>query len=82
VICGDGSLGCAKYAPYDRISVAAAAPSIPESLLMQLKPGGKMVLPIGREYQQLFLVTKTDGYTVEEKMGVIFVPLIGEQGFH
>ena len=77
----DGSLGLAKHAPYDRISVAATAPRIPEPLKQQLVVGGKMVLPVGRDYQDLYLVTRKNGFCVEEKMGVIFVPLIGEEGF-
>jgi protein-L-isoaspartate(D-aspartate) O-methyltransferase len=82
IIEADGSLGLAEHAPYDRISVAAAAPQIPESLKQQLYVGGKMVLPVGRDRQVLLLVTRKDnGFEVEEKMGVIFVPLIGVEGF-
>jgi protein-L-isoaspartate(D-aspartate) O-methyltransferase len=81
VIEADGSLGLAEHAPYDRISVAATAPKVPESLKQQLKVGGKMVLPVGRDYQDLYLVTRKNGFYVEEKMGVVFVPLIGEEGF-
>jgi protein-L-isoaspartate(D-aspartate) O-methyltransferase len=78
----DGSLGLPEHAPYDRISVAAAAPQIPESLKQQLIVGGKMVLPVGRYRQELLLVTrKDDGFEVEAKMGVVFVPLIGVEGF-
>jgi protein-L-isoaspartate(D-aspartate) O-methyltransferase len=77
----DGSLGLPKHAPYDRISVAASAPQVPEPLKQQLKVGGKMVLPVGRDYQELYLVTRKNGFCVEEKMGVIFVPLIGKEGF-
>ena len=81
VIVGDGSVGLVEHAPYDRISVAATAPEVPEPLKQQLKPGGKMVLPVGRGYQELILVTRKNGFAVEEKMGVAFVPLIGEKGF-
>ncbi len=78
----DGSLGLVEHAPYDRISVAAAAPQIPESLKQQLIEGGKMILPVGRDRQELLLVTRKDsGFIVEEKMGVVFVPLIGKEGF-
>lgn len=77
----DGSLGLPEHAPYDRISVAAAAPQIPEPLKQQLKVGGKMVLPVGSDYQELYLVTRNNGFCVEKKMGVIFVPLIGQEGF-
>jgi protein-L-isoaspartate(D-aspartate) O-methyltransferase len=81
MIVGDGSIGLAPHAPYDRISVAATAPEVPEPLKQQLKPGGKMVLPVGRGYQELVLVTRKNGFAIEEKMGVAFVPLIGEKGF-
>ncbi len=81
VVEADGSIGLAKYAPYDRISVAASAPAVPEPLKQQLKIGGKMVLPVGQDYQELVLVTRINGFVTEKKMGVIFVPLIGEQGF-
>ena len=81
VIEGDGSLGLPEHAPYDRISVAAAAPRVPQALQEQLKPGGRMVLPVGSDYQRLLVVTRKNGFFVEEKMGVIFVPLIGEQGY-
>ena len=77
----DGSVGLPEHAPYDRISVAATAPKVPEPLKQQLKVGGKMILPVGRDYQELYLVTRKNGFSVEEKMGVIFVPLIGEEGF-
>jgi len=81
VIHSDGSLGLPEHAPYDRISVAATAPSIPEPLKQQLKSGGKMVLPVGEDRQELYLVTRKNGFSVERKMGVIFVPLIGQEGF-
>jgi protein-L-isoaspartate(D-aspartate) O-methyltransferase len=81
VVQGDGSIGLSDHAPYDRISVAATAPSIPEPLKAQLKKGGKLVIPVGSGYQELFLVTRKNGYTIEEKMAVVFVPLLGEHGF-
>ena len=81
VIHSDGSLGLPEHAPYDRISVAATAPSIPEPLKQQLKVGGRMVIPVGQDYQELYLVTRENGFSVKRKMGVIFVPLIGKEGF-
>jgi protein-L-isoaspartate(D-aspartate) O-methyltransferase len=83
VIQADGSLGLPEHAPYDRISVAATAPSVPEPLKEQLRVGGKMVLPVGRDYQELYLVKKESGdrFSVSRKMGVVFVPLIGAEGF-
>jgi protein-L-isoaspartate(D-aspartate) O-methyltransferase len=81
VVEGDGSNGLLEHAPYDRISVAATAPAVPEPLKEQLKVGGKLVIPVGVGYQELLLVTRKNGFTVDEKMGVVFVPLIGEHGF-
>lgn len=81
VIDGDGSLGLSGYAPYDRISVACAAPEILDTLTGQLKTGGKLIIPVGRNYQQLYLVTKTNGLKKEIKGGVVFVPLVGKKGF-
>jgi protein-L-isoaspartate O-methyltransferase len=40
-----------------------------------------MVIPVGEDYQELYLVTRKNGFFAERKMGVIFVPLIGEEGF-
>ncbi len=81
VIVEDGSLGLPDYAPYDRISVAAASPDILDTLTEQLKVGGKLVIPVGRHFQELYLVTKTDGLKKEAKGGVVFVPLVGQKGF-
>mgnify|MGYP001241851267 CR=1 FL=1 len=81
VVEGDGSLGLPEHAPFDRISVAASAPRIPEPLTEQLRVGGKLILPVGGGSQELILVTRKNGLLVEEKMGVVFVPLIGKEGF-
>jgi protein-L-isoaspartate(D-aspartate) O-methyltransferase len=82
-IVADGSKGCAKYAPYDRISVACGAPDVPPPLFEQLNEGGRMLIPVGgRIYQELYLVTKVEGkMRKEDKGSVLFVPLIGEYGF-
>ncbi|NJD53546.1 MAG: protein-L-isoaspartate O-methyltransferase [Candidatus Methanoperedens sp.] len=81
VIVGDGSLGLPGFAPYDRISVAAASPEILDTLTDQLKTGGKLIIPVGKNYQELYLVTKTDGLKKEVKGDVVFVPLVGKRGF-
>lgn len=81
MILGDGTLGYSEQAPYDRISVAASAPDIPEPLKEQLRPGGRMVIPVGSYSQDLLVVTKNHEIRIERAMGVIFVPLIGEYGF-
>jgi protein-L-isoaspartate(D-aspartate) O-methyltransferase len=82
VVIGDGSEGLPEHSPYDRISVAAAAPAIPQPLTDQLKDGGKMVIPVGQYYQDLYLVEKVDGkVNTYNKGGVAFVPLVGKYGF-
>ncbi len=83
VICGDGSLGYAEEAPYDRVLVTAAAPCVPEPLTDQLKTGGVLVIPVGgvRFYQTLVRVRKRDDKLVQEDLGgVAFVPLTGKYG--
>ncbi|HET8687892.1 MAG TPA: protein-L-isoaspartate O-methyltransferase [Methanosarcina sp.] len=83
VVLEDGSMGYPQCAPYDRIAVTCAAPYIPEPLLEQLKPGGIMVIPVGRNYQELFQVKKDSKGNIHKKRkgGVAFVPLIGKHGF-
>jgi protein-L-isoaspartate(D-aspartate) O-methyltransferase len=81
VLVEDGSIGLRGFAPYDRISVACAAPYISETLTEQLKPGGKLVIPVGKHIQELYLVTKINGLKKEAKGGVVFVPLVGKKGF-
>ena len=62
----DGSLGWSDRAPYDRIMVTAAAATMPEALINQLKPEGKMVIPVGKGFtQELLLVNKDEHGTVE-----------------
>jgi len=76
---GDGYTGWADHAPYDGIIVTAAAPHIPEPLVEQLKPGGRLVIPIGLPFsgQELLLVEKgPDGNTHSRQvLPVAFVPL-------
>ncbi len=85
VIQGDGSLGYPAEAPFDRILVTAAAPDIPEPLREQLRPGGRMVIPIGPPYsiQKLFLVERISEakYRNTPKGDVVFVPLIGRYAY-
>jgi protein-L-isoaspartate(D-aspartate) O-methyltransferase len=83
VICADGSLGYPELAPYDAISVAAAAPEIPPRLLEQLADPGRMVIPIGSlEEQELVLVTKSHG-AISSRVAALcrFVPLRGGEGW-
>ena len=77
----NGYLGWPEHAPYDGIIVTAAADHIPETYIEQLKPGGKLVIPVGLPYrhQELMLVEKDangDTHTTDI-LGVAFVPLIG-----
>ncbi len=81
VVQGDGSLGLPEHAPFDRICVTCAAPDVPPPLLEQLKRDGKMVIPIGRYIQVLYLVEKKNGIEKRSKSEVVFVPLIGRFGF-
>ena len=77
---GDGTLGWAKYAPYDRILVGAGSPSVPQALVDQLAPNGAMAIPIGdRDMQTLMLVTKDAQGRVESEpvTECTFVPLVG-----
>lgn len=82
--CSDGYQGWQEAAPFDAIIVTAAAPYIPSALLEQLKPGGRMMIPVGNVHlgQELCLVQKhQDGtITTETILGVVFVPLIEEGG--
>lgn len=83
LLLGDGTLGWRDYAPYDAIVVAAASPEIPQPLLEQLAPGGRMLLPLGqRDNQVLTLVRLSDGRTIGTPLaGARFVPLLGTFGF-
>ena len=83
IICGDGSLGYAEMAPYDRILVTAAAPDVPKPLIVQLKNGGVLVIPVGGVYlyQTLLRIRRQDSQITEENLGgVAFVPLTGKYG--
>ena len=75
---GDGYHGWPEAAPFDSIILTAAPERIPMELVKQLKVGGKMILPIGRQFnQKLVLLTKAEDGTIHEKdlIDVIFVPL-------
>ncbi len=76
---GDGYAGWPEKAPFDAIVVAATAPSVPKALVDQLKPGGRMVIPVGGAYRQdLKVVTKREdgGYDERRVLPVRFVPLV------
>ena len=77
---GDGYAGWPEQAPFDAIVVTEAAPQVPEALVAQLRPGGRMVIPVGasQEAQQLLLIVKRPDGTVERKsvLPVRLVPLV------
>jgi protein-L-isoaspartate(D-aspartate) O-methyltransferase len=79
IIQGDGRMGCEEFAPYDAIHVGAAAPEIPKNLLKQLKPGGRMICPVGPagETQQLEQYDKLPNGEIKKQtlMSVVYVPL-------
>ena len=79
---GDGYYGWPEHAPFDGIIVTAAAPFVPQALVDQLIPGGRMVIPIGSQYghQELILFEKNDaGKLISSNvLAVAFVPLTGE----
>ncbi len=78
---GNGHEGWPEHAPYDGIIVTAAARNIPEPLLEQLKPGKKLVIPVGEphSYQKLYVIEKDHQGELHshEVLGVAFVPLVG-----
>jgi len=76
---GDGYLGLPTYAPFDKIIVTAAAPSVPGKLVEQLKPGGKMVIPVGEvRVQQMLRIQKDDSGQLHEEIfdDFSFVPML------
>lgn len=85
VRCGDGTLGWPEHAPYDAIAVAAGGPAPPRALLRQLRIGGRLVIPIGKDDASQVLVrivrVGDDQFREEPIVRVRFVPLIGEQGW-
>ncbi|KAF5743712.1 protein-L-isoaspartate O-methyltransferase 1 isoform X2 [Tripterygium wilfordii] len=78
---GDGRQGWPEFAPYDAIHVGAAAPEIPKPLIDQLKPGGRMVIPVGNIFQDLKVVDKDqDGsISVRTETSVRYVPLTSRE---
>jgi len=77
---GDGFEGLPTYAPFDRVLITAAAPSIPQKLIQQLKPGGMMVIPLGAgDVQQMMRITKLSDAVLKEEVfeDFSFVPMLG-----
>jgi protein-L-isoaspartate(D-aspartate) O-methyltransferase len=82
---GDGTLGWPEAAPFDAIIAAAGGPRVPEALKQQLALGGRLIMPVGDmpNHQHLIRMTRTDDDTYDSEIldEVMFVPLIGEQGW-
>ncbi len=80
---GDGTLGWAQEAPFDRIVVTAASPNVPEPLIQQMAEAGRMILPVGDPLAQtLRLVERHEGkLETKDLCGCLFVPLVGEAGW-
>jgi len=82
---GDGSKGLPKYAPYDGIIVTAGAPTVPASLIKQLKIGGVLVIPVGdKKSQKMLKITKVEENKIVKKSynQFAFVPLLGDEGWN
>ena len=81
---GDGSKGLKKHAPFDGILVTAGAPNVPDVLVKQLNPGGKLVIPVGDKSKQrmLRITKKKNGELIQEEYANFsFVPLLGDKGW-
>jgi protein-L-isoaspartate(D-aspartate) O-methyltransferase len=83
-IVGDGTLGWKPGAPYDAILVSAASPEIPQPLVSQLAPGGRMIVPVGDRDVQALVVVRLGPNGIETSTigDARFVPLIGAHGWH
>lgn len=77
---GDGYLGWPEHAPFDKIIVTCSPESVPQALIDQLKDGGKLLVPLGERYQQVFhMFEKKDGKLNNKKLiSTLFVPMTGQ----
>ncbi len=78
-LAGDGYKGWPEHAPFDRIIVTCSPESVPQPLVEQLREGGRMIVPLGQRYQQVFyLFEKKNGKLIPEKLiPTLFVPMTG-----
>ncbi len=81
LLLGDGTLGWRDFAPYDAIVVAAASPDVPQPLLEQLAPRGRVLLPLGERGNQVLTLVTDGGARREPLTDARFVPLLGTFGF-
>ena len=78
VKCGDGFLGWPEAAPFDAIIITCAPPEVPEPLIEQLAEGGRLIVPVGSQFQMLTLYKKVEGELQKTKIiPVLFVPMKG-----
>jgi len=77
---GDGYRGWKEHAPFDAILVAAAASHVPQPLVEQLAPGGRLVMPVGDHFQELLVIHKQGDGSLQRRsvIPVVFVPMTGE----
>ncbi|WP_298269282.1 protein-L-isoaspartate(D-aspartate) O-methyltransferase [Geobacter sp.] len=81
----DGTVGWEEEAPFDAIMVTAGAPDVPQKFVDQLKPGGRLVLPVGSQFEQVLVkITKAADGTLSRKeiTGCRFVKLLGAHGWN
>ncbi|RPH93966.1 protein-L-isoaspartate(D-aspartate) O-methyltransferase [candidate division KSB1 bacterium] len=80
---GDGTIGWAEFAPFDKIIITAAAPKFPKTLFSQLKDQGLMIFPMGEmRMQELVLIQRNGEEAIMKEVGqVSFVPLVGREGW-
>jgi protein-L-isoaspartate(D-aspartate) O-methyltransferase len=83
LLCGDGSCGIEKEAPFDRIVVTAAMPQFNKDHLLanQLKEDGKLIAPVGSSFGQDLILFENKTKSMQAILPVIFVPLVGKCGF-
>jgi protein-L-isoaspartate(D-aspartate) O-methyltransferase len=79
----DGTYGWKEMAPFDAIIVTAAAPDVPDSLVEQLRDGGRLVIPVGERYSQVLMkfIKSPSGMDTKTSIPCVFVPLIGAKGW-
>jgi len=79
----DGTYGWKEMSPFDAIIVTAAAPDVPDTLVDQLKDGGRLVIPVGERYSQVLMkvIKSPSGVVSKTSIPCVFVPLIGAKGW-
>ena len=79
----DGTYGWKEMSPFDAIIVTAAAPDVPDTLVEQLKEGGRLVIPVGERYSQVLMkvIKSPSGVVSKTSIPCVFVPLIGAKGW-